>query len=110
VREDAFDVLHLVRRAAVQVRTPRQELRLILRRRAEPGALRELGQSELQVVERQVVGRLLIEVLERGLRARACRGAPRIEKRAPRRAMETSSADSICRRFVSSAPHSRARR
>src|SRR6185369_9414075 len=36
--------------------------------------------------------------------------SPFTVKRAPRRAMVTSSADSICRRFSSSAPHRRARR
>src|SRR2546426_6236746 len=42
--------------------------------------------------------------------AARCAWSPRTVNLPPRRAMVTSSADSICRRFSSSAPHNRARR
>ena len=71
--------------------------------------LRELGEPELHVLDasgRPKRGRRSA----RGPAPRAAACAPRTVNLAPRRAMVTSSADSICRRFSSSAPHRRARR
>ena len=67
VREDLLDVLELVRRAAVKVRTPREELRPCGGFLTVGGFLpivRELGERELHVVGRQVAVRAIVEVLD----------------------------------------------
>ena len=63
----------LVRRAAVQVRPARQQLRarLVLRRKA---FLRELGQPELHVVDAQLARGAVVEMLERARGALAAVG------------------------------------
>ena len=53
VGEDVLDVLHLVRRAAVQVGAAREQLRAAPSRRAASGVLRQLRQAELHVFERR---------------------------------------------------------
>ena len=64
VREDAVDVLDLVRRAAVQVRPARQELgfAFVLPGKSLP---RDFGQAELHVVDGQFVRGEFVEMLDR---------------------------------------------
>src|SRR5207248_9428105 len=66
MREDVLDVLHLMRRAAVQIGAARKELRpALVRRRGGAASLQELGEAELHVVERQLARGAVVEVLER---------------------------------------------
>src|SRR6185503_9033085 len=62
VREDVLDVLHLMRRAAVQLGAPREQLRagcsLTLR------LVRQLGQPELHVLQAEVTRGAVVEMLE----------------------------------------------
>ncbi len=74
--EDVLDVAHLVRRAPVQVGPAREQRRLSGSRRHRRAALHELRQAELQVVERQVVVGLGVEVFEGVCRAGGLPGFP----------------------------------
>ena len=67
VGQDALDVLHLVRRAAVKVGAPREQLRAF--RRLQKGVVRELRQAELHVFEREVARGAVVEMLQRLRRA-----------------------------------------
>ncbi len=68
VLENALDVLHLVRRASVQVLAARQELGAIAFFRRN--ALQKFGEAELNVVDGEIAGRAVVEVLKRLRRAR----------------------------------------
>src|SRR4051812_4092910 len=65
VRQDVLYVLHLVRRAPMQIGAAREELRALGRRRRGAGSLQQLGEAELHIVECQLAGGAIIEMLER---------------------------------------------
>src|SRR5204863_3584070 len=61
-----LEVLDLVRRAAVQIRAPRQELRPFGGRLY---VAQDLGEAELHVIDRQIARGAVVEMLERLRRA-----------------------------------------
>jgi hypothetical protein len=66
VREDVLDILDLVGCTAMQVGAPGQELGTFL---LQGDFLGQLGQAELHILDGQVAGRTIVEVLERFGRA-----------------------------------------
>ena len=111
---DRFEVRDLVRRAAVQVGAARAQQRAAVGGRRPPAprsplprcAVRDLDQPELDVID----GQRLRGFARRSAAARArpapsAPASPVTVKSAPRRAIVTSSAASIWRRFASSGPH-----
>ncbi len=85
MREDVLEVLHLVRRAAVQVGAAREQPWPRLPRFSGLAA-RELREAQLHVVDAQVLGRPGVEMLERARRVlRLVRRAAHREARAAAR-------------------------
>ena len=107
-----LQVLHLARRAAVQVAAARHAAPGCRRRAGACGSAPRLDQAELHVLERQIArspGRR--SAASSFAASRVCRGLAGDARSARRGARwSTSSAVSICRRFSSSAPHRLARR
>jgi hypothetical protein len=62
VREDVLDVLHLVRRAAVQLGAPREQLRA--GRGFACSLVRQFGQAELHVFQGEIARGAVVEMLE----------------------------------------------